>query len=143
MESESERILICEARGDVYAPVPLIGEAEEEDRTEQSQLAWPMTGTHEGTDQYVQRMVAAEANRKKRLQQGSTSEVPAGACACCREPTPQADRVYCNTCNQMACRTCFGEWTRKSTNCMYCRQTWRKRKKQWTRVKGHLNKLAV
>ena len=62
------------------APAPteqFIGEVREEDGTGQSQCA--MAETQGRTEQYVQKMVTAAAKRKRWLQQGSMSEVPAGA----------------------------------------------------------------
>ena len=123
VEAESERKLICEYK---YVPIPFIEEVAEKDGTGRLQLQ-----AQGNTEHYVQKMVTREVERKKRLQQGPTSEVPEDVCACCREPTPRADRVYCNTCYQFACRTvtCFGQWMRRRTTCMYCVQPWQKKRK--------------
>ena len=124
VEDESERRLRCEARGYEYVPIPFIEEVLEEDGTGRLQLQ--MTDGRKGTESYVQMLVSEETERKRRAQQGLKSEVPEGSCACCREPTPLADRIYCNSCGQFACRDCFSQWMRIKTTCMYCVQPWRK-----------------
>ena len=92
VEDESERRLRCKARGYEYVPIPFIEEVLEEDGTGRLQLR--MTDGRRGTEIYVQGLVSEETERKRRARQGLKSEVPEGACACCREMTPLADRVY-------------------------------------------------
>ena len=127
VEDESERRLRCEARGYEYVPIPFIEEVLEEDGTGRLQLQ--MTDGRRGTEIYVQGLVSEETERKRRARQGLKSEVPEGACACCREMTPLADRIYCNSCGQFACKDCFGRWMRIKTTCMYCVQPWKKKRK--------------
>ena len=127
VEDESERRIRCEARGYEYVPIPYIEEVLEEDGTGRLQLQ--TTDRRRETEVYVQRLVSAETERKRRARQGLMSEVPEGACACCREMTPPADRVYCNSCGQFACRDCFGQWMRIKPTCMYCVQPWKKKRK--------------
>ena len=95
VDDESERRIRCEARGYEYVPIPYIEEVLEEDGTGRLQLQ--TTDRRRETEVYVQRLVSAETERKRRARQGLMSEVPEGACACCREMTPSADRVYCNS----------------------------------------------
>ena len=124
VEDESERRLGCEARGYEYVPIPFIEEVLEEDGTGRLQLQ--TTDGRKVTESYIQMMVSEATERKRRAQQGLKSEVPEGSCAICREPTPLADRIYCNSCGQFACRDCFMQWMRIKTTCMYCVQPWRK-----------------
>jgi len=124
VEDESERRLRCEARGYEYVPIPFIEEVLQEDGTGRLQLQ--MTDGRKGTESYVQMLVSEETERKRRAQQGLKSEVLEGSCAICREPTPLADRIYCNSCGQFACRDCFTQWMSIKTTCMYCVQPWRK-----------------
>ena len=126
VEAESERKLRCEARGDEYVPIPYI-EDEEEDGTGQLQLR--MTEARERTEQYVQKLVTGEVEKKRKRQQEPPSFVEEGVCVGCCEPVPRPERVYSGCCNKRVCERCFGRWLRLSTRCMYCREVWRKKKK--------------
>ena len=81
-----------------------------------------MTEARERTEQYVQRMVTTEVEKKRKRQHEPPSFVEEGVCVICCETIPGAERVYSGCCNKMVCKECFGRWLRHNTRYMYCRK---------------------
>ena len=105
VEAESERKLGCEARGDEYVLIH-VSYMEDEEENGTGQLR--MTEARERTEQYVQRMVTTEVEKKRKRQHEPPSFVEEGVCVICCETIPRAERVYSGCCNKMVCKVCFG-----------------------------------